>query len=110
MAKNAKQKEGLEILSGPLGASFSFTFPIPESHMRRNGHRRSWAPSEKTSKPDLSKLVRAVEDSLTDAEIWEDDSQLIRIETTKQYELTPAERVTPSQGPQAGVVVEVWQL
>lgn len=35
--------------------------------------------------PDLDKLVRAVCDSLTDAGIWEDDSQVIRLIARKDY-------------------------
>jgi len=110
VAKNAMQKEGLTMLVGPLGASFVFTFPIPGSHLRKNGHRRSMYPEGKITKPDLSKLVRACEDSLTDADVWEDDSQLIRIEAVKQYEYTPAKQDTEGRGPEPGVVVEVWKL
>lgn len=32
----------------------------------------------KTSAPDLSKLVRAIEDSLTDAHVYRDDSRIVR--------------------------------
>ena len=35
--------------------------------------------------PDLDKLVRAVCDSLTDAEVWEDDAQLVRLTCEKHY-------------------------
>jgi Holliday junction resolvase RusA-like endonuclease len=31
-----------------------------------------------TTKPDLSKLVRAIEDSMTAATVWADDSQVVR--------------------------------
>jgi len=51
-----------------------FRFPRPKSHLRRDGSLRDAAPREHTQKPDLGKLIRAVEDSLTDAGIWRDDS------------------------------------
>lgn len=35
--------------------------------------------------PDISKLLRAVEDSLTDAGVWGDDSQVITAKATKFY-------------------------
>jgi len=38
-----------------------------------------------TKMPDLDKLVRAVCDGLTDAGIWDDDSQVIRLIARKDY-------------------------
>lgn len=35
--------------------------------------------------PDLDKLVRAVCDSLTDAEVWDDDAQLVKFSCRKKY-------------------------
>lgn len=35
--------------------------------------------------PDLSKLIRAIEDSMTDAGVWADDSQVIKITAYKFY-------------------------
>ena len=36
-------------------------------------------------KPDISKLVRAIEDSCTDAGVYVDDAQIVSLVTTKQY-------------------------
>jgi len=35
--------------------------------------------------PDVSKLIRAVEDAITDAGLWEDDSQVCYVESSKFY-------------------------
>lgn len=42
-------------------------------------------------KPDLSKLIRAVEDSLTEGGVWTDDSRVVAVTATKRYacELKP---------------------
>ena len=52
---------------GPVELSVRFYFPTIASG-------RHW----KTSSPDLSKLVRAIEDSLTDAGVYKDDSRIVR--------------------------------
>lgn len=35
--------------------------------------------------PDLDKIVRACLDSLTDAKVWEDDGQVVRLVASKRY-------------------------
>jgi crossover junction endodeoxyribonuclease RusA len=52
---------------GPVELSLTFYFPVISSG-------RYW----KTTAPDLSKLVRAIEDSLTDAGVYRDDSRIVR--------------------------------
>lgn len=50
-----------------------------------------------TTKPDLSKLVRAIEDSMTSAGVWADDSQVVRFaRVDKRYsdDDRPGVRVT----------------
>lgn len=36
--------------------------------------------------PDLSKLIRAVEDSITDAGLWDDDARVVKCTAVKIYE------------------------
>ncbi len=50
--------------------------------------------------PDLDKLVRAVFDGLTDAAIWNDDSQVIRLIARKDY----------ADGIEPGVHIQVTRL
>jgi Holliday junction resolvase RusA-like endonuclease len=53
-------------------------------------------------KPDLSKLVRAVEDALTDAKVWRDDALVVRYhELDKRY---------AAAGEQPGVLVSIRPL
>lgn len=62
---------------GPVCLIVTFTMPRPPSAPRR----RVWP----TVKPDLSKLVRAVEDSLTEGGVWVDDARVVLTTACKRY-------------------------
>ncbi|MBS0231749.1 MAG: RusA family crossover junction endodeoxyribonuclease [Proteobacteria bacterium] len=47
--------------------------------------------------PDLDKLVRAIGDGVTDAGIWKDDGQVIRIVAEKVYGAAPGVHVSVSE-------------
>jgi Holliday junction resolvase RusA-like endonuclease len=67
-------------LGGPLEVSMLFRLPRPKGHYRtgRNAHLlRDSAPRYPTGTPDLSKIVRATEDALTDAGVWADDALVV---------------------------------
>ena len=63
----------------------TFTFIRPKSHLTTKGALRKGKPFGKTTKPDLSKLIRAVEDALTDAGVWRDDSQVVEYAVSKRF-------------------------
>lgn len=70
----------LEPWDGPLELDMVFTVARPRGHYGsgRNGHLvRPGAPARPHTKPDLSKLARAVEDSLTVARVWTDDARIV---------------------------------
>lgn len=69
-------------LTGPVTASMVFTMPRPKSHYRtgKNKHLvKDGAPDYPVGHNlgDLSKLLRATEDSLTDGGVWADDCQVV---------------------------------
>jgi len=72
-----------EPLAGPVAVCFDFTMPRPAGHLGRRGLRPS-APAYPTVKPDVTKLIRAVEDAATGL-LWRDDSQVTTQVGTKQY-------------------------
>lgn len=79
---------GHERFDGPVFVHLEFVLPRPKSHYRtgRNAHLlRETAPPCPAGKPDLDKLVRAVLDAVGSAGAWRDDSQVVRLQTTKRY-------------------------
>lgn len=69
---------------GPVDAYLRFCLPKP---MTVPKHRRGWP----IVRPDLDKLTRAIFDALTDAGVWGDDSQVVGVYASKEYELPRVE-------------------
>lgn len=59
-------------LDGPLNLAAVFYFPRPKHETRAERLRMF-----KTSKPDLSKLIRALEDPMVDAGLLADDARVV---------------------------------
>jgi Holliday junction resolvase RusA-like endonuclease len=87
-------REPLPVIPFPSGTPVSlivtFVFTRPKSHYRTGKFAhlvRDDAPDSPVSRStgDLSKLVRAVEDALTDAGVWEDDSQVAQLSAMSVY-------------------------
>lgn len=74
---------GAPLLDGPLALELRFCVPRPKGHYGAKGLRPS-APAYPTVKPDVTKLVRAVEDGLTGI-VWRDDSQVVVQAASKSY-------------------------
>ena len=73
---------------GPVTLDVSFHFPRPQSHYgtgRNAGKLKLSAPLYPKGPPDLSKLVRATEDALTEAGVWRDDALVVIINAQKFY-------------------------
>ena len=79
------KKRGHPAILGPVVLVVDFFFRRPTSHLKKDGSLRKGKPRAKVSSPDLSKLVRCVEDALTDAGVWEDDSRVVQCLSRKQY-------------------------
>lgn len=83
---------GRELLRGPIQLTVEFGMPRIQSHFGRHGLLPS-APVFHTTKPDVDKLLRAVQDSLT-ATVFGDDSQVCDIgRAIKIYTDPPVTRV-----------------
>lgn len=82
-------------LDGPLFLEITFTLPRPKSHYRggrRGGVLTKSAPPHPTGKPDVTKLVRALEDALKNI-CWFDDSQVVSQWANKVYGEEPGAAV-----------------
>ena len=77
-----------------------FTRTRPKSHFgtgKNAGILKASAPDSPSSKPDLTKLVRAVEDSLTGI-VWKDDAQVVEQWNRKEFGASP------------GVLVQIFTI
>lgn len=71
------------LLDGPLALYVRFVIPRPKGHYGVRGLRPS-APAHPTTRPDITKLLRAVEDALTGI-VWRDDAQVVEQRASKVY-------------------------
>lgn len=84
------QAQGQFFERGPIKLTVTVFRKRPANHYRTGAHEgeiKDWALDQHeypTTKPDLLKNVRAVEDALTGV-LWKDDSQVVRHELTKVY-------------------------
>lgn len=87
VSQAAGQQYSGELLRGPLAVQFKFYVPRPKHHYgsgRNASIVKNSAPTDPTSKPDLLKLARGVEDALTGV-VYGDDSQIVHEHLFKQY-------------------------
>lgn len=75
---------GMDLIEGPIVATFVFYRLRPKSHYRANGKLRPAAPQYHTTTPDALKLARGVEDALTGI-VYRDDSQIVEEIVFKRY-------------------------
>jgi Holliday junction resolvase RusA-like endonuclease len=79
--------DGSGLLEGPLFASFTFYRVRPLGHFgtgRNAGTVKVSAPFSPTTKPDLLKTARAIEDALTGV-VYRDDAQIVVERLEKRY-------------------------
>ena len=83
----AMQEPAVPLMLGPLGVSFTFFVRRPLGHYRTGAHAgelKGSAPHRPVTRPDVTKLVRAVEDACTSI-VWRDDSQIVTQVCRKYY-------------------------
>lgn len=75
-------------LEGPLSVSLRFRMPIPASAPKRTKAAMAAGEIAPTTKPDLSNLMKAIEDGMNRV-VFSDDSQIVRSFVTKVYSDRP---------------------
>ena len=82
------------LLEGPLKVTFEFRVTRPKHHFRSNGTLKDAAFGlHPTTRPDVLKLSRGVEDALTGI-IYKDDSQIVDEHLIKIYGDKPGVWIT----------------
>lgn len=87
VAFTARQHYTGPLMQGPLEVTFVFFQQRPKCHFGTGKNAailKSDAPKYPTSRPDLLKLSRGVEDAITSI-IWQDDSQIVIEHLEKRY-------------------------
>ena len=75
------------VIDKPVRLFVCFDMPRPKGHFgtgRNAGKLKDSAPKYCPKKPDLTKLVRAVEDAITRV-VWRDDALVVQQHTVKRY-------------------------
>lgn len=88
---------GSPIINKPIAVTVEFRMPRPKHHYNSKRELKTNAPVYHTSKPDATKLFRALEDALTGV-AWDDDSRVADQYIKKVYSDQP------------GAVVTIWEL
>lgn len=89
------------MLTGPIGVTIEFRFPMPKS---RPAADRARGFCWHSVKPDKDKLQRATFDALSDARLIEDDARIcsIRVTATEHTDSWYGARITVATAPEIG--------
>jgi Holliday junction resolvase RusA-like endonuclease len=85
VASSAREMYRGQLLSGPLAVTMRFFRPRPQGHFGKSGLNKTGlnCPSP-ISRPDVLKLARCAEDSLTGV-LWRDDAQIVEEHLFKHW-------------------------
>lgn len=75
---------GVPLIRGPVRLSVVFVFARPLGHLRKDGTLKPSAPRHHAVRPDVSKVLRSVEDALTGI-CYEDDARIVGAAIEKRY-------------------------
>lgn len=77
-----------EPAAGPIILEFRAYFPVPKSFSKKKKQLALQGVLQKTTKPDLDNIHKAIQDGLNGV-AFADDSQIFRYVATKNYSETP---------------------
>lgn len=106
----AEVMHGKPVITGPVMLLATFSLPRPKVHylthgdLSAEGRRTPW-PS---GKPDATKLLRSIEDSLQDAGVLANDSQIVRQHIAKEWARPNGDALDILSRP--GVVIRIRAL
>lgn len=85
--KKKQELLGDKKLCGMINIRLDFYLPIPSSFSNKKKIMMEFQPV--TKKPDIDNLVKAVMDAINYTNLWEDDSRIWKIESSKVYSKEP---------------------
>lgn len=98
LAARKAMGRGRKPFEGPVECEVLFVYPRPQSHYTSRGELKPKAPKHHATRPDSTKLWRAVEDALSGL-AWADDGQVVRQCVRKRW--------ASSRDEAAGVYVQI---
>ena len=87
----AKEQFKRNPISGPIDLWLKFYMPIPKSTSKKNRELMNLGLIRHTKKPDLDNLVKFID--CLNGLVWEDDSQICRLEASKLYDDNPRTKI-----------------
>lgn len=72
-------------MTDPIYVWLDFFIRRPKGHYGAHGIRERFRDARPAGRPDLDKLCRAVLDAATDAGVWRDDGQVVRLMAAKHW-------------------------
>jgi len=76
----------------PMDVSLEFILPRPKGHYGTGRKASEVRPSSPEypigNRDDIDNLIKAVLDAITQSGLWRDDSQIVSLDATKQYQST----------------------
>ena len=81
-------------IDGPVKLTVTFVMPVPKSY---KGWRQqlAWLGGYfHTKKPDVSNMIKLVEDAITKSNVWTDDALVVEIRAKKRYAMEDEESAT----------------
>lgn len=79
-----RQLEQLDIFKGPVELDAQFVLPRSPAHFIGPTARLKRSAPAYPGLPDLSKLIRAIEDAMSGV-VYDDDRQVVRVRASKRY-------------------------
>lgn len=89
-------------LEGPVGLEIIAVYPIPKSWSKKRKEEALRGLIEPAKKPDLTNILKAVEDGMQGVIIYDDD-QVCAQNNLKKYGLKPEVRVVVTESPMRGL-------
>ena len=88
LATQAMKDTGFEMIDGPCAVIINAFFEIPKSKSKKFKERALGGLERPTKKPDLSNIVKGIEDALNGL-AYKDDSSIVYLSVAKVYSDIP---------------------